>query len=104
MLRRDGYDVTTAATAASATQICEAQSFDLLICDLELPDGRGDQVLNAAKLCSPRTRGIVVSGHDSPAKKAEATQRGFEDYFLKPIDYPALCSAIGRLLESTDAA
>jgi CheY-like chemotaxis protein len=99
MLRRDGYQVTIASTAAGAAQICEQQNFDLLICDLQLPDGLGNQVLIAARARAPETKGIVVSGHDSPSKLAEAKQFGFEDYFLKPIDYPVLRDAISRILD-----
>jgi CheY-like chemotaxis protein len=98
MLRRDGYQVTVASTAASAADLCRQQAFDLLICDLQLPDGLGNQVLNAARTLEPNTKGIVVSGHDSPSKLAEAKQLGFEDFFLKPIDYPVLRDAIARIL------
>jgi CheY-like chemotaxis protein len=98
MLRRDGFEVTVAATAGSAAELCQQRAFDLLICDLQLPDGLGDQVLNTARSCSPATKGIVVSGHDSPSRLAEARQLGFEDYFLKPIDYPVLREAIARIL------
>jgi DNA-binding NtrC family response regulator len=98
MLRRDGFDVTIATTAASASALCNDKSFDLLICDLQLPDGLGNEVLNAARSRSPGTKAVVVSGHDSPAQLAEAKQSGFEDYFLKPIDYAALRAAIARLL------
>jgi CheY-like chemotaxis protein len=98
MLRRDGFQVTIAATAASAAELCNQQCFDLLICDLQLPDGLGDKVLNAARVRSPGTKGIVVSGQDAPSRLAEARQLGFEDYFLKPIDYPELRDAIKRIL------
>ena len=98
MLRRDGFDVTIAATAAGARDLFGKQVFDLVICDLQLPDGLGHEVLNAARSQCVSTRAIVVSGHDSPSKLAEAKQLGFDDYFLKPIDYPSLRAAIGRLL------
>ena len=98
MLRRDGYVVTVASTAAGASELCGQQAFDLLICDLQLPDGMGNLVLNAARSRAPGTKGIVVSGHDSPNNQAEAKQLGFEDFFLKPIDDPTLRDAIARIL------
>jgi len=98
MLRRDGFDVTIAPTAGSAAELCQQRSFDLLICDLQLPDGLGSQVLDTARSRAPTTKAIVVSGHDSPTQLAEARQLGFEDYFLKPIDYPTLREAIARIL------
>jgi DNA-binding NtrC family response regulator len=98
MLRRDGFQVTIASTAASAAELCDQHCFDLLICDLQLPDGLGNQVLNTARTRAPGTKGIVVSGHDSANRLVEAKQLGFEDYFLKPIDYPILRDAIMRIL------
>jgi hypothetical protein len=98
MLRRDGYLVTVASTANGAAELCGRQAFDLLICDLQLPDGPGNEVLKAARARAPETKGIVVSGHDSPSRQAETKQLGFEEFFLKPIDYPVLRDAIAKIL------
>ncbi len=41
MLKKDGYNVTAALTLADATTACREGKFDLLICDIGLPDGDG---------------------------------------------------------------
>jgi two-component system CheB/CheR fusion protein len=98
MLRRDGYDVSIATSCAQATRMCDQSTFDLLICDINLPDGDGAQVLTAARKTRPETVGIIVSGHEGQAELARARQVGFSHTFLKPIDYPSFRNAISQAL------
>lgn len=98
MLRRDGYAVTIATSAADAMSLCAGHAFDLLICDLELPDGDGSNLLRAARQSRPRTQGIVVSGHDDAARQEQARAAGFLQCFVKPLDYVALRQTIRGVL------
>ncbi|HEY8746866.1 MAG TPA: response regulator [Tepidisphaeraceae bacterium] len=98
MLRRDGYDVTIASTAARALELCGTQAFDLLICDINLPDGNGAEILKVARQYHVQTRGIIVSGHDEPEYLKAARDAGFSKIFLKPIDYISLRQALRELL------
>jgi two-component system chemotaxis response regulator CheY len=98
MLRRDGYDITVAPTAAAALGLCGKQGFDLLICDINLPDGDGSEILKAARQFHPQTLGIIVSGHDEPAHLQAALDAGFAKIFLKPIDYISLRQTLRELL------
>jgi len=98
MLRRDGYVVTIANSATDALALCAAHMFDLLICDLELPDGDGSQILKAARDSRPRTQGIVVSGHDDFGNRDKARAAGFLQCFVKPVDYVALRQTVAQVL------
>ena len=44
-----GYDVTAAADGFSAVAIIEKEEFDLVICDLKMPDMRGEEVIRNLK-------------------------------------------------------
>jgi len=99
MLRRDGFDVSVATSCGQATRMCEQSPFDLLICDINLPDGDGVQVLSVARQTHPQTVGIIVSGHDEEAELARARAMGFSHCFLKPIDYVAFRKAVGEAVE-----
>ena len=99
MLRRDGYEVSVATSCAQAKRLCDQSPFDLLICDINLPDGDGAQVLTTARKTHPDTVGIIVSGHEEQAELARARQVGFSHTFLKPIDYPSFRDAIGQVLD-----
>lgn len=57
--------VGTFSRVKDATDYCDRHAVDLLILDLELPDGNGLSVLKAATAKNPRAKGIVLSGHAS---------------------------------------
>ena len=98
MLRRDGFDVSVATSCGQAVRMCKESPFDLLICDINLPDGDGVQVLSAARRTHPQTVGIIVSGHEEESELARARETGFSHCFLKPIDYPAFRKAVGEAM------
>ena len=98
MLRRDGYDLTVAASSVDARALCAQQTFDLLICDINLGDGNGSELLKTARQSHEKTLGVIVSGHDDPAQKQQAKEAGFAQFFLKPIDYPSFRDALRALL------
>src|SRR2546421_4563047 len=64
VLRIYGAAVTVAHSVAEAQQACEEGSFDLLLCDIELPDGNGLDLLRKARMSCPTTQGIVISAHE----------------------------------------
>ena len=98
MLRKTGYDVTVATKVAEARDALSRNSFDLLICDIELPDGKGTTVLHDARARYPEIAGIVVSGHEDWENRTEASEAGFAEFFVKPIDFPVVCQTIRSLI------
>jgi CheY-like chemotaxis protein len=97
LLRMDGYTVTLAGNVAGALKRLETEPFDLLITDIELPDGSGLDLLQRARLRHP-LKGIVVSGHGEEAHRDKAREAGFEEYLLKPVDLLEVRQTIGRVL------
>jgi DNA-binding response OmpR family regulator len=101
LLRIDGYAVSLAADMAAALNHLETQPFDLLITDIELPDGSGLDLLQRARLRQP-LKGIVVTGHGEEAHRQKARQVGFDEYMVKPVDLVAVRQTIGRVLGRSD--
>jgi DNA-binding response OmpR family regulator len=62
ILESDGYHVVVAATIASATRAMADSSFDVVILDRELPDGRGEDLLPEIRRRFPLAFVIVSSG------------------------------------------
>jgi DNA-binding response OmpR family regulator len=102
LLTQDGFDVTVAATLAAALDICARAEFDLLICDVLLPDGDGTTVLQATRKNCPGVAGIVVTGFDEDARRAAATRAGFAEYLVKPLTYADLRAAVLRAMPKRD--
>src|SRR5919206_3122288 len=72
----EGYSVDTAATGAAAIELFDQGGHHLVICDLQLPDVDGMEVLRHSKDTSPATEVIVVTGYGSVARAVEATKAG----------------------------
>jgi DNA-binding response OmpR family regulator len=100
VLQRDGHKVNVVGSAAEAEGACAANPFDLLLCDLELPDGTGFHLLEHARRSCPKAQGIVISAHDDDAHRRAARQAGFEEYLLKPFRAEVLRAAMERVMRS----
>jgi two-component system response regulator PilR (NtrC family) len=97
-LRRD-YAVTTAADCASALNSFETASFDLVLTDLQLPDGDGISVLRRIKEISPETSVIVLTAYGSTDTAVAAMRCGAHDYITKPFDLDELKIRIEQAIE-----
>ncbi len=88
-----GHEVTTAGSVASASDAVRGE-FDVLVCDIGLPDGTGYDVLRL--LDSRPIRAIALSGFglDDDLRRSRAS--GFAEHLTKPVDLPALEAAIRR--------
>jgi DNA-binding NtrC family response regulator len=100
MLRKMGYEVTPASRMAEAKEALAQRAFDVLICDIQLPDGKGTSLLRDARARYPQIAAIVVSGHEDAENRGEADDAGFAEFFVKPIDFPAVCQTLRTLTGS----
>ena len=101
LLRIDGHTVSVAADMAAAVKHLETQPFDLLITDIELPDGSGLDLLQRARQRHRNVKGIVVTGHGEEPHREKAREAGFDEYLLKPVDLVAVRQTIGRVVRGS---
>ena len=84
-----------------AKNLCEARrslkemQFDTLICDLNLPDGDGLELVREAKKLQP-LKAVAVTGRDSEHERVAGVEAGFDCYLTKPIDFRELRNVLGR--------
>jgi two-component system OmpR family response regulator len=93
LLERNGYVVDWATTATEARSVIMAGHFDLLLCDLILPDGDGWQVMRDLR-SKGDTPGIALSGHVFPSDRIKSIDAGFLMHVDKPVDADKLLAAI----------
>ena len=102
LLVSHGYLVIRAAGAASAVAAAEREKFDLLICDLSLPDGNGLELLPRLRSCSQRwTPGtlipaIAISGSAYENDIARCLEAGYTAHVAKPFDENRLLAVIAE--------
>ncbi len=98
-LKRRGYEVALAKSAADARKKLEGGDFDIVLTDLRLPDGDGLEVLQAAKREIPDCEVVVLTGHGSITAAVSAMKAGAFDFMTKPIEPEALDFTIKKALE-----
>jgi putative two-component system response regulator len=85
-LSRTGYQVQTAACVPEALARMRLDRFETLVVDLRLPGGSGMDILTEARLRSPDTRFILMSGNAEFADAAAAVQQRIDAILQKPFD------------------
>lgn len=83
VLTVEGFEISTAVSVSEARAMVEHEAPDLILLDLGLPDGRGEDLLAAW-----RTRAvpiIVVSAREDEAGKIALLDAGADDYLVKPF-------------------
>lgn len=93
-----GHVVLVAGDKKTACALAAEQPVDLLICDLQLPDGDGCELMKQLSAQKP-ILGIVSSGHGAQADIAKSKAVGFFDHLVKPYTVEELDAAIARVLQ-----
>ncbi len=95
LLRQDGYQILTAASAQQGFELLATKPVDVIIADRQLPDMGGVEFLARARELYPHSLSIVLSGEREPGPVAEAVGRGvINKYFTKPWDDTQLRAAV----------
>lgn len=78
-----GVNITEAATVAQACSYLDVQSFDLIVIDLNLPDGTGVDILHRIKTQGLTAHCVVATAYDDDAHLLPALHAGADGYLLK---------------------
>jgi DNA-binding NtrC family response regulator len=101
-LARKGYTATTARSGVDAIELISdmGRHFDAVLLDLNMPGASGVEVLKVIRICRPRMKVIVVSGHITPAARAEFEQLGQRYFVQKPYKLDELGRQLRQLLDT----
>jgi len=99
LLRSVGYRVLSAVDGEEALDIIGRERFQVIVCDLFLPDKSGFDVLQSVRKVANSTEVIVVTGHASAQTAVRAMKEGAFDYITKPIDFDELKIVVTKALE-----
>jgi DNA-binding NtrC family response regulator len=89
-LLADEWDVKTAMTAREARSVFADFSPDVVLLDMNLPDGNGVDVLHDLKMYSEAVSVIMMSGVGTVDSVVESMKLGAETFLQKPFDYSLL--------------
>lgn len=96
------YDTCQAATGAAALTLAQTDRPDLILLDLDLPDGNGPDLCRHLK-ADPATRAIpLVAVAQTPAERIAALRAGAEEVMAKPLDEMLLLARLRSLLRARE--
>jgi DNA-binding NarL/FixJ family response regulator len=84
-LEKNGYTCASAGSAAEARALCGAQAFDLILCDICMPEESGLSLCNFVRTAYPDTAVIMISGMDDMNAAFEALAMDIYGYIVKPM-------------------
>ncbi|MGY3778327.1 response regulator transcription factor [Isobaculum melis] len=97
-LRMDGYAVDTCDNGETASQLCFAETYDLMILDLNLPKLDGFEVLAELRQHNAELKILILSARTSVLDKVKGLDYGANDYLTKPFEFAELEARIRNLL------
>ncbi|MBF0105753.1 MAG: sigma-54-dependent Fis family transcriptional regulator [Deltaproteobacteria bacterium] len=100
-LEARGYSCLKAFSIAEAYKIIVAAplGIELILCDVNLPDGTGIDFITRIKAINSNLPIIMVSAQSDTQMIVDAISRGASDYVSKPFDHDLLISKISNLIE-----
>jgi two-component system CheB/CheR fusion protein len=96
LLRLRGHEAEHATSAADALELCASREFDVVVCDIGLPDMSGWDLVGQLRLTCPGLTAIALSGYGQPADVQRSLDAGFVEHLVKPITLEGLDAAVLR--------
>lgn len=95
-LESEGYEVLLAADLKTARKHLAAQEADIVLLDVQLPDGYGPDLLAETAQLPNRPPIIMITAHGNIDMAVEAMKNGAHDFIQKPIKFDRLEASIKR--------
>lgn len=96
LLRSEGADVVATPSGREGADLARDGHFDVVLCDLGLPDIAGDALIRQLRAASRvSTRVVVITGYGEP-HLTQAREAGADAVFIKPVDWTTVLHCIDR--------
>ena len=97
-LEAPGRTVTLAGSLREGRAVLAGERFDLLILDINLPDGSGLELLRRLRAASDRTPVILLTANDLELDEVTGLEAGADDYITKPCSLAVLRARVAAQL------
>jgi two-component system response regulator HydG len=99
LLSRHGFQTLTAHNGEEALEVLRSEQIPLVLSDLMMPRMNGVELLKAAKVVSPATEMVIVTGHGTIETAVEAMKMGAYDFIEKPFTASTALKVVRKALE-----
>ena len=97
-LRNAGAEVVIAGTGRLAVEAARAQSFDLILMDMQMPELDGYGATRALRQAGIRVPIVALTAHAMAEDRLKCLEAGCSEYLAKPIARMVLLRTLSRLL------
>ena len=97
----EGYAVEVAENGLLGLEMVKIADFDIILCDIKMPEMDGIEVLEKILEMKPETTVVMISGHGNIDTAVEAIKKGAFDFIVKPLDLNRLLITIRNAGDKT---
>ncbi|MBN2611226.1 MAG: sigma-54-dependent Fis family transcriptional regulator [Bacteroidales bacterium] len=101
ILEYESHKVDLAVNGPDGLELFEKNSYDIVLCDIKMPDMDGIEVLEKLMEKQADAAVIMISGHGNIDTAVEAIKKGAYDFIEKPLDLNRLLVTIRNAMERT---
>jgi DNA-binding NtrC family response regulator len=95
----EGFDVTEAGTCKEALKKTATREFDVILCDVKLPDGNGVDLVTQIKTLHPGIEIILLTAYGNIKDGVQAMRNGAFDYIIKGDDNDKIIPLLHRAID-----
>ncbi|MAI77830.1 MAG: Fis family transcriptional regulator [Deltaproteobacteria bacterium] len=99
LFRREGYRVTAVDRVQKAVACLENDHVDLVMTDMQMPEGSGLEVMRHTQALAPKAMVVVITAFASTDNAISAMREGAYDYLTKPFKVDEVKLVVRKALE-----
>jgi DNA-binding response OmpR family regulator len=99
-----GFEVTVCDTLAKGLSAFEGSEFDIVVLDVNLPDGTSYSLCKTLKTLKPETPVVMLTARVDESSAVTGIDSGADDYVRKPFGLEELTARLNRLVTKKSGA
>lgn len=101
-LRGEGFETVCTENGRDALAAVAQEPFDVILCDVRLPDVNGTEILRAVREKHPQSTVIMITAYGSIENAIECMKLGADDYITKPFNLEEIKAVIRKGVEKAN--
>ncbi len=101
IIQAEGFEVMEATDAKAGLQLLTGNSFDVILCDVKLPNANGVELVKKLKETAPASEVVLLTAYGNIPDGVRAIQHGAFDYITKGNDNDKIIPLIHRAIQKT---
>jgi len=102
IIKKIGHDAETAITLREGVEEAKKTPYDVVLLDVELPDGSGLEAISRFRGARASPEVIIITGQGDPDGAEMAVRNGAWDYIQKPLSLNSLILPLKRVFQYRD--